>query len=363
MLIEADLRRPRLADTFGLPRLRPGLTSVLVGHSQLGRATTEIKLPPTPGRPRASERGRHRAAERPAAAEPVRARRQPAHAPARRRPRRPLRHRHHRLAADAARSPTRSALAKLVDGVIIVVRAKSATRDDADGCGRSSSGSTSPSSASSSPTSPSRPLLRGVHERARARRGRGPGRRRSPRAVQRQRKGRRLAEGRDLTTAASADEAGRRRRAARGAPRALRPAGRRAVGQAAELARRAWSLAAALLVVIAIAHRDRCRRPRRDDLRRGGLARRPHRRPPRRRARRSSCSPTTCSRTGVADAAPVAAARRAGPLRVLDPAQRLLGRTARSRLHDLLQLPARRSPTCSRSRLLVRTPKDATAVL
>jgi tyrosine-protein kinase len=49
VLIEADLRRPRLADTFGLPRLRPGLTSVLVGHSQLGRATAEIKLPPTRG--------------------------------------------------------------------------------------------------------------------------------------------------------------------------------------------------------------------------------------------------------------------------------------------------------------------------
>ena len=49
VLLEADLRRPQLSTAFGLSPLSPGLTSVLIGNAQLARASCEVKLPDTPG--------------------------------------------------------------------------------------------------------------------------------------------------------------------------------------------------------------------------------------------------------------------------------------------------------------------------
>jgi len=49
VLLEADLRRPTLSKAFGLSPGKPGLTSVLVGNVQLGRATVAIDLPEHPG--------------------------------------------------------------------------------------------------------------------------------------------------------------------------------------------------------------------------------------------------------------------------------------------------------------------------
>ena len=108
VLIEADLRRPRIADTFNLPRFRPGLTSVLVGHSQLGKTTTEISLPPNPSELVGSPRMR-RLVDGLADLYDTVILDSPPLLPV----------------ADSL------ALAKLVDGVIIVVRSKNATRDDA----------------------------------------------------------------------------------------------------------------------------------------------------------------------------------------------------------------------------------------
>lgn len=44
VIIEADLRRPRLAEVFGFPPNRPGLTSVLVGGVELGDALVQIPV-------------------------------------------------------------------------------------------------------------------------------------------------------------------------------------------------------------------------------------------------------------------------------------------------------------------------------
>jgi capsular exopolysaccharide synthesis family protein len=129
VLIEADLRRPRLADTFGLPRLRPGLTSVLVGHSQLGRATTEVKLPGAPG-----AKGQDWAItvlpSGPLPPNPS----ELVGSPRMRRLVDGLADLYDTVILDSPPLlPVADslALAKLVDGVIVVVRAKSATRDDA----------------------------------------------------------------------------------------------------------------------------------------------------------------------------------------------------------------------------------------
>ncbi len=130
VLIEADLRRPRVADTFGLPRFRPGLTSVLVGHSQLGKATTEIPLPPTPG---------HAAGQTPAITVLPSGPLPPnpselVGSPRMRRLVDGLADLYDTVILDSPPLlPVADslALAKLVDGVIIVVRSKNATRDDA----------------------------------------------------------------------------------------------------------------------------------------------------------------------------------------------------------------------------------------
>jgi capsular exopolysaccharide synthesis family protein len=128
VLIEADLRRPRLAETFGLPRFRPGLTSVLVGHSQLGKATTEIPLPPTPGH--ASKQAITVLPSGPLPPNPS----ELVGSPRMRRLVDGLADLYDTVILDSPPLlPVADslALAKLVDGVIIVVRAKNATRDDA----------------------------------------------------------------------------------------------------------------------------------------------------------------------------------------------------------------------------------------
>ncbi len=130
VLIEADLRRPRLADTFGLPRMRPGLTSVLVGHSQLGRATTEIKLPPTPGQAKGQDWSITVLPSGPLPPNPS----ELVGSPRMRRLVDGLADLYDTVILDSPPLlPVADslALAKLVDGVIIVVRAKNATRDDA----------------------------------------------------------------------------------------------------------------------------------------------------------------------------------------------------------------------------------------
>jgi capsular exopolysaccharide synthesis family protein len=129
VLIEADLRRPRLADTFGLPRLRPGLTSVLVGHSQLGRATTEIKLPHTHGA-KGQDWTITVLPSGPLPPNPS----ELVGSPRMRRLVDGLADLYDTVILDSPPLlPVADslALAKLVDGVIIVVRAKNATRDDA----------------------------------------------------------------------------------------------------------------------------------------------------------------------------------------------------------------------------------------
>jgi capsular exopolysaccharide synthesis family protein len=130
VLIEADLRRPRLADTFGLPRLQPGLTSVLVGHSQLGRATTQIKLPPSPGQAKGHDTAITVLPSGPLPPNPS----ELVGSPRMRRLVDGLADLYDTVILDSPPLlPVADslALAKLVDGVIIVVRAKSATRDDA----------------------------------------------------------------------------------------------------------------------------------------------------------------------------------------------------------------------------------------
>lgn len=130
VLIEADLRRPRLADTFGLPRVRPGLTSVLVGHSQLGKATTEIPLPPTPGQAKGQTQAITVLPSGPLPPNPS----ELVGSPRMRRLVDGLADLYDTVILDSPPLlPVADslALAKLVDGVIIVVRSKSATRDDA----------------------------------------------------------------------------------------------------------------------------------------------------------------------------------------------------------------------------------------
>jgi polysaccharide biosynthesis transport protein len=130
VLIEADLRRPRLADTFGLPRLRPGLTSVLVGNSQLGRATAEIKLPPSLGQAKGQDMAITVLPSGPLPPNPS----ELVGSPRMRRLVDGLADLYDTVILDSPPLlPVADslALAKLVDGVIIVVRAKSATRDDA----------------------------------------------------------------------------------------------------------------------------------------------------------------------------------------------------------------------------------------
>ncbi len=130
VLIEADLRRPRLADTFGLPRMRPGLTSVLVGHSQLGRATTEIKLTPTPGQAKGQDWSITVLPSGPLPPNPS----ELVGSPRMRRLVDGLADLYDTVIVDSPPLlPVADslALAKLVDGVILVVRAKNATRDDA----------------------------------------------------------------------------------------------------------------------------------------------------------------------------------------------------------------------------------------
>ena len=131
VLIEADLRRPRLGDTFGLPRLQPGLTSVLVGNVQLGRATTEVKLP------QASGQAKHDRAITVLPSGPLPP--NPSELVASPRMRRLVEGVADLYDTVIVDSPPllpvadSLALAKLVDGVIIVVRSKCATRDDAQG--------------------------------------------------------------------------------------------------------------------------------------------------------------------------------------------------------------------------------------
>jgi polysaccharide biosynthesis transport protein len=130
MLIEADLRRPRLADTFGLPRLRPGLTSVLVGNSQLGRATAEVKLPSSLGQAKGQDWAITVLPSGPLPPNPS----ELVGSPRMRRLVDGLADLYDTVILDSPPLlPVADslALAKLVDGVIIVVRAKSATRDDA----------------------------------------------------------------------------------------------------------------------------------------------------------------------------------------------------------------------------------------
>jgi len=130
VLIEADLRRPRLADTFGLPRLQPGLTSVLVGHSQLGRATREIPLTPPTGQQKGQNAVITVLPSGPLPPNPS----ELVGSPRMRRLVDGLADLYDTVILDSPPLlPVADslALAKLVDGVIIVVRAKNATRDDA----------------------------------------------------------------------------------------------------------------------------------------------------------------------------------------------------------------------------------------
>jgi tyrosine-protein kinase len=128
-LLEADLRRPQLGDMFGVPASSPGLTTVLVGKASLSGALSHIglprgstagdssqevaflpsgPLPPNPSELVGSRQMQQTVDELAEAHDSVIVDSPPM-----------------LLVADALE------LAKLVDGVIIVVRLTHATRDDA----------------------------------------------------------------------------------------------------------------------------------------------------------------------------------------------------------------------------------------
>jgi capsular exopolysaccharide synthesis family protein len=129
VLLEADLRRPTLAGAFGLEPGRPGLTSVLVGNVQLGRATVRLDLPDHPGQ---SPNART-VTVLPSGPLPP----NPSELVASPRMRRLVEGLGDLFDIVVIDSPPilpvadTLGLAKLVDGVIVVVRAKSATRDEA----------------------------------------------------------------------------------------------------------------------------------------------------------------------------------------------------------------------------------------
>jgi receptor protein-tyrosine kinase/non-specific protein-tyrosine kinase len=129
VLLEADLRRPALSAAFGLRSGQPGLTSVLVGNVQLGRATVAIELPEHPG-----QGGNERSVTvLPSGPLPP----NPSELVASPRMRRLVEGLGDLFDTVVIDSPPilpvadTLGLAKLVDGVIVVVRAKSATRDEA----------------------------------------------------------------------------------------------------------------------------------------------------------------------------------------------------------------------------------------
>jgi capsular exopolysaccharide synthesis family protein len=129
VLLEADLRRPALSAAFGLPASAPGLTSVLIGNAQLGRSTYEIKLPEHPGGA-IQERAVTVLPSGPLPPNPS----ELVASPRMRRLVDGLADLFDTVVLDSPPLlPVADSLglAKLVDGVIVVVRAKSATRDDA----------------------------------------------------------------------------------------------------------------------------------------------------------------------------------------------------------------------------------------
>ncbi len=129
VLLEADLRRPALSAAFGLPPGIPGLTSVLVGNVQLGRATVAVDLPESPG-PGGNERS---VTVLPSGPLPP----NPSELVASPRMRRLVEGLGELFDTVVIDSPPMLpvadtlGLAKLVDGVIVVVRAKGATSDEA----------------------------------------------------------------------------------------------------------------------------------------------------------------------------------------------------------------------------------------
>jgi polysaccharide biosynthesis transport protein len=129
VLLEADLRRPTLSKAFGLPPGKPGLTSVLVGNVQLGRATVAIDLPEHPGQA-ANERTVTVLPSGPLPPNPS----ELVSSPRMRRLVEGLGDLFDTVVIDSPPIlPVADTLglAKLVDGVIVVVRATNATRDDA----------------------------------------------------------------------------------------------------------------------------------------------------------------------------------------------------------------------------------------
>ncbi len=129
-LLEADLRRPRLAAAFGLPPLGPGLTSVLIGNTHLGRATREVKLPGHDGASASPQRAVTVLPSGPLPPNPS----ELVGSPRMRRLIEGLADLFDTVVIDSPPIlPVADSLgiAKLVDGVIVVVRAKSATRDEA----------------------------------------------------------------------------------------------------------------------------------------------------------------------------------------------------------------------------------------
>jgi capsular exopolysaccharide synthesis family protein len=129
VLLEADLRRPALSVAFGLKSAGPGLTSVLIGNVQLGRATRTIRLPDHPG----AGHDERTVTVLPSGPLPP----NPSELVASPRMRRLVDGLGELFDTVVIDSPPilpvadTLGLAKLVDGVIVVVRAKSATRDDA----------------------------------------------------------------------------------------------------------------------------------------------------------------------------------------------------------------------------------------
>jgi capsular exopolysaccharide synthesis family protein len=129
VLLEADLRRPALSAVFGLAPSRPGLTSVLIGNTPLGRATCEITLPEQP----AAGREERAVTVLPSGPLPP----NPSELVASPRMRRLVDGLAELFDTVVLDSPPllpvadSLGLAKLVDGVIVVVRAKSVTRDEA----------------------------------------------------------------------------------------------------------------------------------------------------------------------------------------------------------------------------------------
>jgi capsular exopolysaccharide synthesis family protein len=129
VLLEADLRRPTLSGVFGLEPGNPGLTSVLVGNVQLGRATVAIDLPDHPGQ------GPHQRTVTVLPSGPLPP--NPSELVASPRMRRLVEGLGELFDTVIVDSPPilpvadTLGLAKLVDGVIVVVRAKSATSDEA----------------------------------------------------------------------------------------------------------------------------------------------------------------------------------------------------------------------------------------